>query len=91
MFRIIVGCIFCLGAVFIGLYVGLYLCLFGGIVQTGTEVMHAINHEDISVSDAAFGIVRVMAAGLCGWISFMLGLSIGVGFVTSGTYSKGWW
>lgn len=98
MFRIIVGFIFCLGAVFIGLYVGLYLCLFGGIKQAGGEVVQLISNFDknvendapVSVGDFALGVMRIVAAGLCGWISFMVGLSVGVGFVASGLDSKGW-
>lgn len=98
MFRIIVGFMFWFGAIVIGLYVGLYLCLFGGIKQAGGEVIQLISNFDknvdndgpVSIGNFALGAMRIVAAGLCGWISFMVGLSVGVGFVTSGLDSKGW-
>jgi hypothetical protein len=46
----------------LGLYVGLWLCFIGGIVQ----IVEAVKADPISAMDIAIGIVRIMAAGVAG-------------------------
>ena len=50
---------------FFGLYVGAYLCLFGGIVQ----VVQSITAVEVDAIGVAMGIVRVLITGVAGWFS----------------------
>jgi hypothetical protein len=58
-----------LGAV-LGLYVGLYICLIGGILQI------AANLQPINTTGIAWGIIKLIFSG-SGWFIFIIGLLLG--------------
>jgi uncharacterized membrane protein len=73
------GFFVCLGGVVLGLYLGAYLCLVGGIIQviqSATPTVHA--------DGVAWGVLRVLAAGPIGWISFWLCAVVGIAMMTEG-------
>jgi len=62
-----------------GLYLGVWLCFIGGIVQ----VIEAVKADPVSSFGIAFGIVRVMAAGIVGWLFFFVCLGLGLATISS--------
>jgi hypothetical protein len=52
----------------LGLYVGVWLCLIGGIVQ----FVEAIKMTPVDAWGIAFGIARFFLASVCGMVSAML-------------------
>lgn len=54
--------------VFIGLYCGLWWAFIGGIIQ----IIEQIRAPEMSVSILALGIVKVLFAGLIGWVSALV-------------------
>ena len=63
--KYIVGLLLIFGAVILGLYVGVYLMLFKGIVS----IIGGIKGGWVA-SKIAWGVVRVLLAGAAGWLSF---------------------
>jgi len=55
----------------LGIYVGVYLCLIGGIIQ----IIQGIK-DDVNAYSIAFGICRIVFAGISGWIVFIFGAII---------------
>ena len=53
----------------VGLYVGIWLCLIGGIVQIIEQIK---NPAGIEAMQIAIGIARIVCAGLAGWVSAMI-------------------
>ena len=84
MFRIIIGVLLFIAAILGGLYVALYLCLFGGLVQ----VINAAKATPIETLDLALGIVRVMCTGFAGWLTFFLGSLITGAFFAATSRSR---
>lgn len=52
--------------VFLGLYLGLWVCFIGGIVQIVNEFKAA---REVIPMNIAFGILRIFFACIVGWIS----------------------
>lgn len=52
----------------LGLYVGVWLCLIGGIVQ----FVEAVKMTPVDAWGIAFGIARFFLASVCGMVSAML-------------------
>lgn len=57
-----------------GLYLGVWLCFIGGIVQ----VIEAVEVDPVNAIGIAFGILRVMVAIPAGWIFFLVVGWIGI-------------
>ena len=62
----IAGLVLLLAGIALGLYVGVWLCLIGGIVQ----IIEAAKATPVHSLHVALGIVRLIFAGPAGWISF---------------------
>lgn len=62
----ILGILMVLVGIAAGLFVGLYLCFYGGIVQ----IIGGIS--PVNAGAIAFGIIRVISAGLIGWLSALI-------------------
>jgi len=60
----IIGVILILGGIVLGLYVGVWLMFIGGIVQ----VLEQVRAENLEAIKIAYGIARIMFAGLIGLI-----------------------
>lgn len=73
MMKYLVGMIFILGGVCLGLYLGLWLCFIGGIVQ----LVEACKADPVSAFGIAFGFVRIVIASFVGWFSFIVCSAIG--------------
>ena len=54
-----------------GLFVGIWLCLIGGIVQV---IGGITNPEGIQASAIAIGIARIVCTGLAGWLTAILAI-----------------
>lgn len=59
------GVVFIVVGVLLGLYVGGYVCFIGGIVQ----VVDAVRAEVLVSSELAWGIAKIVFAGLVGLLS----------------------
>ena len=66
--KYIVGILIIIGGVALGLYLGIYVCLYGGVVM----LIEGCKQNPISAGDIAFGIIRILATSLVGWGSFFL-------------------
>jgi hypothetical protein len=62
--RILIGLIFIIGGVCLGLYLGLWVLFIGGIVQ----IVEAAQADPVSGVGIAFGIVRIAFASFVGWL-----------------------
>lgn len=51
--------------VFLGLYVGVWYCFIGGIV----DIIEQIRSADMSAVAVAIGITKVVFSGVLGWLS----------------------
>jgi hypothetical protein len=56
----------------LGLYVGFYVCLFGGIVTVIEQVALVVNGGSVVASELAFGLVKIFGAGVAGAISALV-------------------
>ena len=61
--------------VIVGLYVGFWVCLIGGIVQ----VIEAVRAKDLIAFEVAVGVARIFFAGLAGYVSALLFIIPGYG------------
>lgn len=61
----IIGLILILAGLFVGVYVGLYLCFIGGTVQ----IINAIKSPGIPAMPIAWGIAKIFFAGVAGMLS----------------------
>lgn len=60
-----IGIVLMLAGVVLGLYVGVWLCLVGGIV----DIVEVIKSQGIDAMKIAWGIVKVLCSGLFGMLS----------------------
>lgn len=65
---VIIGVVMIVIGAILGLYVGVWLCFIGGIVDVITEV----RAEHLSAVGIAIGIAKVLFSGLAGWLSACL-------------------
>ena len=65
--KTIIGLLLCLAGIVVGVYVGAYLMFIRGIIQVVTSITPTINAVGI-----AWGIARVVSAGITGWFSFFV-------------------
>lgn len=83
--KIIVGLLLMLIGLLCGAYVGLYLCFIGGIVDLMEVISAAIKTSgDIEAIKVAYGVVKIMFAGVAFWISAALCMAPGYALVKSG-------
>ena len=63
--RIAFGIFLILAGIALGLYVGLWVCFIGGIVN----VIDEVRAPELSGLNVAIGVVKILGAGFCGTIS----------------------
>ena len=63
--KAVIGILLIVGGLALGVYVGLWVFLVGGIVQ----IVQAIRADELPVNDLAWGIGKVLFAGFAGWLS----------------------
>jgi len=78
MIKIILGLALCIIGVLFGLYIGIWVCFIGGIVQ----VIEQIRAENLEPLKVALGIARVFFTGLAGWLSAIIFIIPGWGLIT---------
>jgi uncharacterized membrane protein len=59
----IIGILLILVGICLGLYVGVYLCFIGGIV----DIIEQVRAPEMDSTAVAWDVVRIMFAGLAGW------------------------
>ena len=65
----LVGVLMILGGIVLGFYVGLLVCFIGGIVQLINEIK---SPEAVVAVDIAWGVAKIVFAGLFGWLAGLL-------------------
>lgn len=78
--KILFGVLMILGGIALGLYVGIWLMLVGGIMQ----IVDAVTADPINGSDIAWGVVRIIFASVSGVISAILLIVPGFKLAMSG-------
>jgi hypothetical protein len=77
---VVLGLVLVVGGVALGLYVGVWLFLIGGIVQ----IIEQIKADDLNALAVGIGVARVLLAGAAGTLSFWFSAILGAGFVKAG-------
>lgn len=68
--KAIIGFIMCVLGVFLGIYVGVWVCLVGGIVDIVNEVNTQIQASGpLDAMNIAIGVLKIMFAGVIGMAS----------------------
>lgn len=75
----IIGVLLFIAAVLGGLYVAIWLCLVGGIIQLGG----ALQHTPVDATQVAYGVVRILCTSVSGALTFMLGAAISGAFISA--------
>ena len=60
----IIGVILILMGIALGCFLGLYVCLFGGVMQLINGIKDSFNAMPIAV-----GLIRILIASVVGWVS----------------------
>jgi len=68
----IVGLIMILAGIVLGLYVGIWLCLVGGIAQIINELKNLNTPEGVDGLKIAIGFARFFFTGFAGWLSAII-------------------
>lgn len=63
--RNVIGILLMVGGLVFGVYVGLWLCFIGGIVQ----IVEAVKATPVSGLDIGIGITRIIFAGFAGMLT----------------------
>ena len=66
--KTILGLLLIVGGVLLALYVGIWLCFVGGIIA----VIEQIRAEHLDSGAVAWGIARIIFAGVFGWLTGIL-------------------
>jgi hypothetical protein len=77
MKKMVFGTLLCIAGVAIGLYVGVWLMLIGGIVDVITE----IRAVELSAMGVALGIAKVMLSSVVGTLSGLFLLAPGAALI----------
>ena len=77
----VIGLALMVFSVFFGFYAGVWVCFIGGIV----DIIEQIKRPDLSALIVAWGMFKILFAGVIGWISgiFMFGSGYAL-LITSG-------
>ena len=74
--KTILGILIMIFGILLGLYVGLYLCIFCG----GVDVINAVQMHPIPAGTVIWGLMRVfLLGGISGWGAFAVVFFIGLG------------
>lgn len=82
--KIFMGLVFVAVGLFLGIWLGIFVCFIGGIVQIIQSLPHqALNsYVPVNAYGIACGIARVLVSGVVGWLSGLLFVSLGVGLLS---------
>ena len=76
----LIGALLILAGICLGLYVGVWVCLIGGIIDIINELKAPRAVETLTI---AWGIVKIMFASLFGWLSAIVLIIPGFALVSS--------
>ena len=62
--KAIIGLLLIVAGICLGLYVGLWLCFIGGIM----DIINAVRAETLVKATVGWGVVKIMFAGFLGWV-----------------------
>ena len=62
--RNFIGLLMIIAGIILGLYVGVVVCFVGGI----TQIIVAITTPPVLASPIAWGVAKIVFAGLAGWV-----------------------
>lgn len=79
MTKLILGVLLIVAGIAAALYVGVWLCLIGGIVQ----FIEAVKATPVPALDVAMGIARVLCAGLAGVLTAVVAIFPGFALLSS--------
>lgn len=77
--KLIIGLLMVISGVILGLYIGLWVCFGGGIV----DVIEQIRAENLEAVGVTWGIAKILLAGFFGWISALVLCLLGIAFIKS--------
>jgi hypothetical protein len=63
--KTLVGILLMFAGLALGVYVGIWVCFVGGIV----DIINQIKAPDMSASIIAWGVVKILFTGLAGWLA----------------------
>jgi uncharacterized membrane protein len=68
--KTLIGVLMCAAGIVLGLYVGVWICLVGGIVDIINEVNTQIQaNGPLDAMNIAIGVIKIMFAGIIGMAS----------------------
>jgi len=76
-FFIVMGILVMLFSAVVGIYVGVWLCFIGGIM----DIVNGFNHNPMEAFTIAIGVAKFFFSGVAGWLSFLVGVAIGRGLI----------
>jgi len=76
-FFLIVGILICIASAGAGVYVGIWLCFIGGIV----DIVNGFNADPMKAIDMAIGVAKFFFSSVAGWLTFFVGITFGRGFI----------
>jgi len=88
MLKIIVGFVLILLAIFLGLYVGVWLCLIGGLLDIVNFALDLTKGQPVTAMSLVWGVVKFLFAGIFGWLTFYVFFFPGIGFLIGGKPTK---
>lgn len=77
--KTLIGLLLVLAGIALGLYVGIWVCFIGGIV----EIVTAIKATPVPALQLAVGIAKILFSGVLGQLSFWLVTVVGLAFIQS--------
>ena len=69
-----IGAILILAGIAGGLYLGIWVCFIGGIV----DFINGLRSNPMDAMKIAIGLVKFFSASLVGWLSFLVCSAIGI-------------
>lgn len=76
--KVVIGLLMIVGGIALGLYAGLWWAFVGGIIQ----IISAVQASPIPPADIAWGVVKIVFAGLIGGVSALVLVVPGAAMVT---------
>jgi len=70
--RNLIASLFLVLGVVLGLYVGFWCCLVGGVA----DVINAVKHDPVLIGKLGWGLLKFVLAGPAGWFTFFTCLGI---------------
>ena len=86
MIKNIIGCLIIIGGIILGIYLGIWWCFIGGIV----ELINAAKATPVDAVEIAYGIAKILFATAIMWITIAFSVFIGALFLNKPSYRSRW-